>query len=62
MFYKFFVKPLALAEISRNIAEVLFAMLFIGPLLTEEFNGLLAFSGLFFSLFFWVISLFLEKR
>ncbi len=61
MFRKIFTKPLAFAEISRNIAEVLFASVFISSIFDRQSFGI-AFLGLVVSIGFWFVSIFLAKE
>lgn len=51
-----------LSEISRDIGQVFFASVFIGPFFNELLNWPLVISGLILSLIFWSISLFLTKE
>jgi hypothetical protein len=57
-----FRKPQALAEICRNIAEVVFAILFISSFLESYGNLLLIILGFIFSVILWSVSLVLEKE
>ncbi len=59
--FKFLIKPQALAEISRNIAEVFFAMLFLSSIIGVQRNIYIAVLGLVLAITFWLISLYLEK-
>lgn len=52
----------SLAEISRDIAQVMLAGWVITPLITKEADWLFVISGLVLTLFFWYINLRLAKR
>lgn len=55
------LKPNALAEISRDIGQVFFASMLIGPLVSGNTDVLILFSGLAFSAVAWIVSLLLSK-
>jgi hypothetical protein len=57
-----FLKPVMLAEISRDVGLVFFASLFVGPITTDSWQFSIIFSGLTLSLIFWITSLFLAKE
>jgi hypothetical protein len=48
-----------LSEISRDIGQVFFASVFIGPLLGESLHLFLVYAGLLLSLIFWYLSMLL---
>lgn len=50
-----------LSEITRDIAQVFFASLFIGPIISGYVNWLLLIFGLLLSLIFWSFSFLLSK-
>lgn len=52
----------ALAEINRDIGQIFFASMFIGPLVTGAIDWFIILSGLLLSLIFWSISLLLTKE
>lgn len=62
MLFRAFKKPGALAEICRNIAEVLFALVFIGSIFEKDGILWVGLLGLIFSIILWGISLFLERE
>jgi hypothetical protein len=47
----------ALAEISRDIAQIFFAAVLVSPLLGGEVHPLLTAAGLLLSLLFWYLSI-----
>lgn len=49
------------SSISRDIAQVIFASVFVGPLVGGAINIFLAFSGLLLSVFFWYASVLFIK-
>ncbi len=62
MLLKILRKPKAIAEILRNMAEVVFAILFISSFLESYGNVWVILLGLIFSVMLWLISLYLEKE
>jgi hypothetical protein len=56
------IKPLALAEISRDIAQVFFAAMFVEQITRDQISWITAISGLIVSLGFWYVSLKFAKR
>lgn len=50
-----------LSEIIRDIAEVVFAYVFVGPLISGKMNIQLLVPGLLVSLFLWYFSLIMPK-
>jgi hypothetical protein len=62
MVLKVFKKPLAIAEILRNIAEVIFASAFIGQILSKEVHFWGGLLGLLVAITIWCASLYLEKE
>jgi hypothetical protein len=51
-----------LSEISRDIGQVFFASVFLGPLLSEQSFWATSVSGLLFSITFWGVSLLLTRE
>lgn len=56
------VKFEALSEIARDIGQIFFASMFVGPLINKTINWLLIVSGLLLALVFWSASLLLVKE
>jgi hypothetical protein len=56
-----FAKTDALSEIARDIAQIFFASLFVGPLVTNSFNLALMLLGLTLAVIFWLVGLALIK-
>ena len=54
-------KPEALSEVSRDIGQVFFASLAVGPLISGSMSVRVLAAGLLLSLIFWAISLLLAK-
>lgn len=50
-----------ISEVSRDIGQVFFASLFIGPLITGKINWLLVIMGFFLSIMFWLFGVLLIK-
>lgn len=50
-----------LSEIFRDIAQIFFALVFLGPIMDGTFTGFLFITGLVSSVFFWYLSLYLVK-
>jgi len=61
MIMSFLYKPTALSEINRDIGQIFFASLFIGPFLTNTISWPTVTMGLVLSLIFWSIGLLLAK-
>jgi len=57
-----FAKPVALSNIARDIGQVFFASMFVGPIAGNVFNTPLVASGIMLSAIFWLTSLFLAKE
>jgi hypothetical protein len=57
-----FKKPLAFAEICRNVAEVLLASVFISSIFETNIHFLIGFLSFLCSMMLWLISLYLEKE
>jgi hypothetical protein len=55
-------KPTALAEISRDIAQVLFASAFVDQMLNKEWRVGIIISGVSLSIIFWLTNLLLSKK
>jgi hypothetical protein len=55
-------KATILSEIARDIAQVLFASVFVGPLLSESPKWTLVFLGLVLSASCWLLSLSVVKE
>jgi hypothetical protein len=51
-----------LSDISRDIAQVLFASMFINQIVTGDFNSPVVIYGFLFSLGFWFFSLLLKHK
>lgn len=62
MLSKALKKPLAFAEIFRNIGEVFFASVFISSIFSKDVNFRTAFLGILFALTFWFFSIYLERK
>ncbi len=54
--------PRILSEIFRDIGQVFFASIFIGPIITGHTNWLILMAGLLLSLLSWHISILLIKN
>jgi|GEM_PF-1173952 len=50
------------SEIFKDIAQVSFASIFVGPLVGGNFNGWMFVSGLAFSFGSWIYSIYLINR
>lgn len=50
-----------ISEIVRDIGQIFFASVFIGPLISGDNSPLILISGLSFSLIFWTLALSLPK-
>ncbi|TSD05033.1 MAG: hypothetical protein Greene071436_16 [Parcubacteria group bacterium Greene0714_36] len=50
------VRIRTLSDINKDIAQVFFAAVFVGPLIEGSTNGWLVLAGLILSLAFWFIS------
>lgn len=50
-----------LSEISRDIGQVFFGLMFLGPLITGQIDWPIIISGLSLSIAFWVLSVILTK-
>lgn len=55
------IKPNILSEISRDIAQVLFAAVFIEPIISGETDLIVFILGFLLSLGFWIISIKINK-
>ena len=55
-------KPETISEISRDIAQVFFAALVVGQVLTPDRNWVAALAGFLLSVGFWYVSALLARK
>ncbi|MBI3075187.1 MAG: hypothetical protein HYY92_03190 [Parcubacteria group bacterium] len=56
-----FAKPETLSQISRDIGQVFFASMFVGPVVSGSFDTSVVVAGFIFTLLAWYVSLLFAK-
>ena len=55
-------KPYIMSEISKDVAQIFFGAMFVGPIIGENINWFMTSSGLLLSLVFWSTSVVISKK
>lgn len=56
------IKPDILSQITKDIGQVLFAGIFVGPIVSKSYSFISLLVGLVFSFVFWILSIYFNNK